>query len=121
MGILSAFIIALAISFLFAGSRKDSISALFIFFFVLFFAGLASMFWIVPFGPMMWGVSWLPMLFFILIVASLFSAPPPRQRKIKADEKAEEAASSAAAMSVFIWLLFFLLLVAVIVGFYRTR
>mgnify|MGYP001794885883 CR=1 FL=1 len=91
---------------------------LFVFFFVLFLACLAVGYWITPFGPMMWGVAWLPLLFIILIVAALFSAPPPYQRKTANSEKVE-ATSAVAAVSIFIWILFFVFIVAIIAGHYR--
>jgi uncharacterized membrane protein len=122
MGILAAFIIALLISSLFSsGYRKDgSWGALTIFFLILFMAGIVGHHWIVPFGPMMYGISFFPMLFFILIVAFLFSAPSPHQRTTtKTDEKVGGAASVLVGISIFIWLLFILFIIAAIAGYYK--
>jgi Ca2+/Na+ antiporter len=122
MGVIVALILALFIAFIFSGSRKRAIASLFLFFFVLFLAGIASMFWIVPFGPAVWGVSWLPMLFFILIVAFLFSAPSPHRRNVSiADKQAEQAEASAfGTISIFIWLFICLLVIAIITGYYKA-
>lgn len=73
-------------------------------------AGIAGHHWIVPFGPMMYGVSFLPMLFFIIIVAFLFAAPSPHQRSTtKSEEKVGGATSALVGISIFIWFIFILL------------
>lgn len=122
MGILSAFIIALLISSLFSsGYRRDgSWGLLTIFFLILFMAGVAGHHWLVPFGPMMNGVSFLPMLFFMIIVAFLFVAPSPYQRaRSKSVEKVEDATSAIVGISIFIWFLFIVFAIAAIAGYYK--
>src|SRR5882757_11538956 len=113
MGILTAFILALIVLVLIPGTRTSTIDAVVLFFFILFLAGIAGSLWIVPFGPVVYGVSWLPMLFFILLVAFLFSSPPPGQRTTTG-----EAAASVAAVSIFVWLLFAVLIIAVAGGYF---
>src|SRR5438874_714050 len=110
MGILIAFLLALFITPIFLPSGNRGIASFLVFFFLLVLAGIASTFWIVPVGPALWGVSWLPMLFFILIMAFLFSAPSPRQKS----DTVESAAVSFGAISIFIWFLFVILLTAII-------
>lgn len=96
MSILAAFFIALFVSALFSSpywSKGASMAPLAIFLFVLFLAGIAGGYWIVPFGPVMWGVEWLPLLSIIFVVAILFSAPPPHHRTIATSgEKTEMGA-----------------------------
>jgi hypothetical protein len=119
MGVLLAFIIALLISILFlSGRREESSIPLLIFFLVLFLAGIAGQFWLIPFGPLIWGVAWMPLLFFILIVALLFAAPFP-QRITKTD-KQEKGIPEAATVQLFIWLLICVLAIAIFVGVYRS-
>jgi hypothetical protein len=116
MEILGAFIISLVIALLFVPFRKDGPAApLIVFFLILFMAALAANYWVVPFGPIMWGVSWLRILFVVLIFALLFSVVPPVRASSRKD--AQDAAG-AAAISVFVWMLWLLLLVAIIAGFY---
>jgi hypothetical protein len=117
MSILTVFIIALIISLLFApGYRQGSFSPLLLFFFVLFLGGLAGHYWIIPFGPVWWGVSWMPLLFIMLLFLFLLSASSPYDSyRSKANKSVE--ASASAAVGLFVWMLLILLFVAVIIGF----
>jgi magnesium-transporting ATPase (P-type) len=123
MSILAAFLIAIFVSVLFSSpyrSKGSSMAPLAIFFFVLFLSGIAGGYWIVPFGPVMWGVAWLPLLSIIFVVAILFSAPPPHQRTITTPgEKAEMGAF--AAVSIFTWILFVVLLIAIFAGIFQSH
>src|SRR5438045_665318 len=120
MTIFAAFIIALFIALLFApGYRKGNYTPLVIFFFVLFLAGVASQYWVTPFGPVWYGIAWMPTLFIILIFTLLFAAPSPYERNniSKASNEEKHISSAAeASISIYIWLLFTILLVAIIVG-----
>jgi hypothetical protein len=116
MSILAAFTLALLIALLFApGYRKGSYGPIVIFFFILFLAGIASQFWIIPIGPVWWGVSWLPLLFVMLLFTFLFAAPSPYERERATKVNGEQAA--VAVVSVFIWLFVSLLFIAIIIGF----
>jgi hypothetical protein len=117
MSIFAAFILALLIALLFApGYRSGSYGPLVLFFFLLFMAGVASQFWLIPFGPVWWGVSWLPLLFIMLIFSFLFAAPSPYDRT--RITKADGDVAAAAAISVFLWIIFSILLVAIIIGLF---
>ena len=120
MSIFAAFIIALLFSLLFSsGYRKGgSIVPLGMFFLILFMATLAGHHWIIPFGPILWGVAWLPLIFIGIISALLFLAPSPRTKIRAADVKAEDAYSEVTGISIFIWILFIVFLIAVIAGYY---
>jgi hypothetical protein len=125
MSIFAAFVLALLIALIispaYRGRGNAAIGSLVVFFFILFMAGVASQFWIIPFGPVLWGIAWLPLLFIILIFAFLFAAPSPYQRSTtRTGEKAEEISTAGEAISIFIWLLLSLLLIAIIIGYYRT-
>ena len=117
--ILGAFILSLLISLMFApGYRKGSFAPLAIFFFILFMAGIASQYWITPFGPVLYGISWMPLLFIILIFTFLFAAPSPYERRniSKTNDEKQSASAAVAAMSIYLWLLFTILFIAIIVG-----
>lgn len=120
MSILTVFIIALLVSALFSSPyrRNGSWVQLVVFFFILFLAGIAGGYWIVPVGPVMWGVSWLPLLSVIFVVAILFSAQPPHQHTMaRSSEKTEMG--TLATVGIFTWILFVVLLIAVLAGVYK--
>jgi hypothetical protein len=124
MGILAALFIALLVSAIFAPGyrRNGSITALFVFFFVLFLAGIAAQYWIVPFGPSYWGVYWFPNVFFVLLLALLFLSPTSYgNRKVTTGTgSVEEASTAAAVISAFVWLILIGLVIAIIAGYYRN-
>jgi hypothetical protein len=120
MIIIGAFITSLLIFLLFVPyhrRRGSSLGALLLFFFILFLAGIATPFWIVPFGPIYWGISWLPLFFMILIFALLFSARPSYQNPKKESDTADEAA--AFSIGIFFWILLCLLIGAILWGVFR--
>ena len=122
MSIFAAIILALIISLLFApGYRRGSFAPLIIFFFVLFMAGIASQYWIIPFGPAWWGISWMPLLFILLIFTFLLAAPSTYERKAaKTNNTPETEPVAATAISIFIWLLLLMLSIAILIGFFST-
>ena len=131
MAIFAAFLIALLVSLLFAPGyrRSGSLVPLVIFFFILFIAGIASQFWITPFGPTAGGVYWMPNLFFVLLLAFLFLAPsyyPDRRKsnsRVQANYQAQAeaaATSSAVVISAFVWIVLIALVIAVFIGYYRN-
>jgi hypothetical protein len=120
MGIIAAICIALVLSLIFSsGNKGNSFGSIIIFFLLLFMTILAGHFWITPFGPVYWGIAWMPLFLVGIISAFLLMIPPPlsRTRNLKVD--IEEPTSALATISVFIWLLFLILLFAVILGFFR--
>ena len=122
MSILGALILALLISLLFSpGYRRGAYAPLLIFFFILFMAGIASQYWIPPFGPVWYGVSWIPMLFIILIFTLLFAAPSPYERRsiTKTNDEKQAASTASAAISIYVWLIFIILFIAILVGHFR--
>jgi hypothetical protein len=126
MRILVVLILAALFAFLFSlGRNQRTAGPLLIFFFVLFFAGIAGQLWVVPLGPRIWGVAWIPTVFVILIVALLFLAPSPHQEATnnppKQNEKADEATSAVVAVGLFIWFAFCVLAMAILLGLYLLK
>jgi O-antigen/teichoic acid export membrane protein len=122
MEFLAAFILAFLVSLIFAirDKKGSSFTELIIFFFILFMAGVAGQYWIMPFGPVLYGVAWLPLIFIVLIVTLLFAVPSHKKRKqIKQEEPSDDAASAVVVISIFTWLLLLLLLVSVLIGYSR--
>lgn len=139
--ILFILIIALVIGaiFYYGFGRRGPYGAFWVFLLILFLAGLAGRFWITPAGPVMWGFAWLPLIFWIFIIALLIGAATPTtyervdaardQERIVSETDANrsrrdrtvpdggaESAGAAAAFGLFFWILLFLFLIAIITG-----
>ena len=114
---LSALIIALFVLLLFSPryTKGASIIPIFVFFLVLFLAGVASRYWIIPFGPVLWGIVWLPMFIVIVIVALLFAAPSPYPRKTGIKEN---TLTEATVVGTLVWILLAVLVGLIIAGAY---
>jgi len=89
---------------------------LFWFFLIIFLSGWAGQLWIFPFGPLVWGVAFLPLIFIAVIVALLIIAISPPMPPIKNDVPEN---TSVFALGMFFWLLLVILIVSIIVGYYR--
>lgn len=123
----SVFVLVLIISLFFLPKYKGERTGFFplvLFFLILYMAGIASQLWIVPFGPVFWGVSWIPLLFILIIFTFLLAVPSPyqarRKRKITRLQEEEAEEEFAEGISIFTWLLLFLLLIVTIIGLYKA-
>jgi magnesium-transporting ATPase (P-type) len=120
MTILIAFVIALIVALAFSPREKGAtVAPLIVFFLVLFFAALAGGYWITPFGPMIWGIAWMPLVFIVLIVAILFAAPSPYERTRTKATEVQQSATGLAAVGALTWIILFTLLIAILAGIYR--
>jgi hypothetical protein len=122
-----AFIVAVVFSLLLAGllgwerpGRQGFWPSLLFLFFLLFLTVWAGGTWMTPFGPVVWGVSWLPFFLVGLFIALLLAAivPPmrPRNRR-EAMMQAEAEAGAAAMLSTFFWILLVALAIAVVIHY----
>ena len=123
MAFLVAFILAFLISLGFSRSYRGESSGMpVIFTFVLLMlAGLAAQYWVMPFGPVVWGISWMPLVATVVIFAVLLIMPSPYQGRTIREKKeaAQSEVKAAAAISIFMWILLALLSVAVLIGYFR--
>jgi len=126
MDLVFVLFLALILTLIFAvGFRRQSWGGgLILFFLVLFLATWAGGVWITPFGPVWWGISWLPFIFVGLVIALLLTATmrPDRIRPREGggvDMKPRAEVESLAALDAFFWVLFCGLLLAIIVGYLR--
>lgn len=91
---------------------------------VLILAGFAASVWIEPFGPVLYDVSWAPILVVILIFALLLAATSPKKAtRYKVNEKIigkEEKDSQPLALSVVFWLFLIVLLTVALMGVFRN-
>ena len=87
--------------------------------------------WIEPMGPVFWGYAWLPLIFWVFLVALLIRAATGdnRPENYRTDREAgvtgteadepevtESEAGAAVALGLFFWILLALRLMAVLVG-----
>jgi hypothetical protein len=90
---------------------------------ILILVGLAAATWVRPFGPIYWNISWVPVLF-VIVLFSLFLAaltPPRRDKDVTIKTEIPEYQKKDAAMftlSFFFWAFIVFLLAAVIWGFF---
>ncbi len=114
----AALLVSFFLILLFSLSSRRPLSGLWIVVLLIFLATLGGQLWIRPFGPVYWGISWIPLIivplfFFFLIFALL----PPLSAK-RDEGKVEEGA--LIAMGTFFWIIMILLIVAVVAGYYRS-
>jgi hypothetical protein len=113
-----ALIITLIIMLIVSLFSKRPMRGLWIFFLIVFLATWAGPLWITPFGPLVWGVAWLPMFlisffFWFLILALIPPLPPPSTNTTTAEE------ASFAAIGLFYWIILILLIASIAIGYYR--
>jgi len=81
--------------------------------------------WIVPFGPMMWGVHWLTFLFVGIIIALLLTAlippverPPYPESEPRLSKRAREDKTTVIGVDAFMVILMFVLIIAIVAAYY---
>jgi hypothetical protein len=91
-------------------------------FFLIFLVAWAGGVWLPPFGPVLLGGHWLPILFtaflVVLLLLALIPPRPPRSRR-EAIQQAEQQMGSESALGVFFWILVIGLSIAIIVHYLR--
>lgn len=109
-----------------AGWRRpgyDSPASGLLFLVALFFLALwAARLWLLPVGPLLWGIAWVPLVgfgLFLALVLTLGSFPRRRRRlSSKSDVVIEREPDPAdATASIVLWILMIFLVVAIAVGY----
>jgi hypothetical protein len=124
MHVLAAFLLAFGFSMLFLAGYRDKVlstSYVVLFFLVLFMTGLAAQYWLVPSGPTIQGVAWMPLLFVITIVSLLFVAPSPYQNKRIRRVPNDPGTILPVTAGLFIWILLILLLILTVIGLCKEK
>jgi hypothetical protein len=122
MKIFVSFIISFVFSLFFVvlyRNKPISPSWVIVFFLLLFMSGLAAQYWVIPFGPTIYGIHWMPILTVILIITFLFASPSPQQRSSMSGEK-EPVALFPVVSAFYMWMVLIILLLAVIIGIYTN-
>ena len=102
--------------------RKGPWSRGLVFFLIVFLAAWAGGVWLLPFGPTLFGVTWLPFLIAGLFVALILAAALPPQMTEESSEKKivlekRTDAVERKRFDAFFFLLIGALLIAVILGY----
>jgi type VI protein secretion system component VasK len=83
------------------------------FFLVVSLFAWAGGVWLVPFGPMFWGIGWLPIIimgFFVALLLTAASPRTPRWRRASKEEVTSEAGTRAVVDIIF-WVVIICLLI----------
>jgi hypothetical protein len=93
------------------GTRGPWDSFLWFFIVVSIFAWAGGV-WLVPFGPMWWGIGWLPIILMAFFVSLLLTAASPRTRRWRraAEKKASGDAENRVVVDTIFWVLLICLL-----------
>jgi hypothetical protein len=82
------------------------------FFIVVSIFAWAGGVWLVPFGPMWWGIGWLPIILMAFFVSLLLASASPRTRRWRraSQENANADAGSRVVVDTIFWVLIICLL-----------
>lgn len=125
------FFIALFVAslFFYGLRRRGPWGAFWVFLLILILAAWVGRLWITPAGPLIWGYGWLPVLFWVFMIALLIGIASPGEddRRVDGDETIDyepetktrlsrDERGVAAVFGIFFWMLLLLFAVAIIVG-----
>lgn len=115
----AALIITLFVIAVFALVLKKPLRGFSLFFLIIFLITWAGQLWITPFGPIAWGVAWIPLVFVCLLFSFLILALSSGVPSPKGQEADKEEAPVIAA-GIFFWLLLIALVIAIGLGYYKV-
>ena len=121
------FIIAFSIAIIFVlilraiFGRRAPFGSVWILLLFLFLVTWAGGLWLVPFGPTLFDVTWLPFLVvgvFIAIILATTVPPEPKHPRTVEEARAEEtAATGLAGLTVFFWITILLTIIAILLAY----
>lgn len=123
-----ALIVAVLLTLAFAavsGTRRPRGGTL-TFLLVILLASWAGGIWISPFGPILWGATWLPFLLSGLIVALIFAAAgrPAKEEStvelVDPERRRKELKSTRILLNAFLYALLIILLVSIALRYVRA-
>jgi hypothetical protein len=114
VGIVIVFLISMAF-----GTKGPWGSLLWFFMVVALFAWVGGV-WFRPYGPVWYGVGWLPIIFVGFLVAMLLTAASPRnpRKRLATKEEAIREEERSTAVDAFFWILIVLLVLAATSHYY---
>ena len=128
-GFITAFLIAATLSYLFAGNlrRRGKRKGFFWFFLIIFMMTWAGGVWLMPFGPMVMGIHWLPFVLVGLVGAMVISLvaqrryPRNRHETIDLLERIEESRElekmTFLSLNILFWVVLFMLVAAIVLRY----
>lgn len=93
---------------------------------IILLASWAGGIWITPFGPLLWGITWLPFLLSGLIVALIFAAagmPEKRESTVELVDPQKRQAQregTRLVLNVFVSALILILLVSIVIRYVQA-
>lgn len=114
----AALVLTLFIIALFALALKKPLRGFSLFFLIVFLITWTGQLWITPFGPVAWGIAWIPLIFICLLFSFLILALSSTVTPRKARNTDKEDAPVIAA-GVFFWLLLVVLIISIGLGYYK--
>ncbi|MBA3664225.1 MAG: hypothetical protein H0W61_08460 [Bacteroidetes bacterium] len=120
--IVASLVMAFVITLFFSGvlRHKGPWDAIWLVFVTIFLASWAGYLWINPFGPMVLGVSVMPIFVVGLIFAFILAAVTVPVVRKKNETTAEvEDPSTKLAIGIFFWIVLIILVVAIVTGYCR--
>jgi hypothetical protein len=123
--IVAAFLVAVLVTVFFSAvlGSKGPWGALWLVFVTIFFATWAAHLWISPFGPMILGVSVVPVLVVGLIFAFILAATtlpaPGKKNTPPQDARVANEEAPVNVIGIFFWVVLIILLFAIAAGYYR--
>ncbi|MBA3900928.1 MAG: hypothetical protein H0X62_12100 [Bacteroidetes bacterium] len=103
--------------------KKGSRGMFWLFFIVIFLAAWSARLWIVPFGPLILGIAWIPIFVVGLLFALVLYALARPSRNLKKDTIDKQVGAEtdedkkSVAYGAFFWVLIIILAMAVIIGY----
>jgi hypothetical protein len=114
----AALIVTFTLALLFSVFLNRPLRGLWLFVLVVFLASWAGQLWITPFGPLILGVAWVPLVIVAVFFAFLmFALLPPPVSQPTATVTEEE--SAAIAIGTLFWIILILLVLFIVIGYYR--
>jgi len=92
------------------GTRGPWGSFLWFFLVVSLFAWAGGI-WLVPFGPRLWGIGWIPIIFMGFLVSMLLTAASPRNPRWRRRRASQEGLTSEAGTRVAVDVIFWVLII----------
>lgn len=120
--LLLAFLVALLLTAIFSAGfgYRGPWDSLWAFFLVVFFFAWIAGLWLTPVGWPLFGIYWMPALFFGFVIALLLAAAtpdrPPRSR-VEAAQQVEAERVALGSVGAIFWILIAVLVVAVVVSY----
>jgi hypothetical protein len=121
--LLVALLVGIVLTIVFAALFRNTgpWGAWWAFLLIVVLATWAGGLWITPFGPPIWGYTWLPFLlvgvFFALLIAAATPVPRRPLNRVERGKAQEAAAETATALGIFFWVLIVGLGIAIVLAY----